>query len=135
MIPVIENSGGRAFANASVDSILFDECKAEAIGVTVQGHKICAPHIISTIGLLETTQYLLPPSLVQSSELQKKVESVKPGKTFPSTCWLLRCHLICLPRAGLSVFYAFIILDGTKEELGLNHATTWHFEHQECVGI
>ena len=33
--------------------------------------------------------------------------------------------------AGLTVFYAFIILDGTKEELGLNHATKWQFEHQE----
>ena len=89
MIPVIENSGGRAFANASVENILFDERQVKAIGVTVKGHTICAPHIISTIGLLETTQYLLPPSVVQSSELQKKVETVKPGRTFPLTCWLL----------------------------------------------
>ena len=83
MIPVIENSGGRAFGDASVENILFDECKENAIGVTVHGHMICAPHIITTIGLLETTQYLLPPSVVQSSELQKKVETVKPGRKFP----------------------------------------------------
>ena len=108
MIPAIESSGGRAFVNAPVDRILFEE--GRAMGVTVRGQNICAPHIISTIGLLETTQYLLPPSLVQSSELQKHVEKVKPG---------------------LTVFYAFIILDGTKEELGLNHATKWQFEHQE----
>merc|ERR1719411_2413878 len=80
------------------------------MGVTMRGRDICAPHIISTIGLLETTQYLLPPSLVQSTKLQMHVEKVKPG---------------------LTVFYAFIILDGTREELGLNHATTWHFEHQD----
>ena len=33
--------------------------------------------------------------------------------------------------AAISVFYAFIILDGTKEELGLDQATSWHFEYQE----
>ena len=82
MIPVIENSGGKAFVNVSVERILFED--GRAMGVTVRGQNISAPHIISTIGLLETTQYLLPPSLVQSSELQNHVERVKPGNKFIS---------------------------------------------------
>ena len=88
MIPVIESSGGRAFVNAPVERILFEE--GRAMGVTVRGQNICAPHIISTIGLLETTQYLLPPSLVQSSELQKHVEKVKPGNSFQER-WRYLC--------------------------------------------
>ena len=108
MIPVIERSGGRAFVNASVEKILFEA--GRATGVSVGGNNIYAPHIISTIGLFETAQNLIPAAVVQNSQMQKLVSKVQPG---------------------LSVFYAFIILDGTKEDLGLNHATTWHFEHQD----
>ena len=108
MIPVIENSGGGAFVNASVEKVLFEE--ERATGVSINGNKIYASHIISTIGLLETTKYLLPPEMILNSQIQKHMSRLQPG---------------------LTVFYAFIILDGTKEELGLNHSTTWHFEHQD----
>ena len=107
MMSIIDNSGSRAFVNASVEKILFEG--GRATGVSVKGSNIYAPHIISTIGLSETT-HLLPPSVVQSSCLQKHVSRMQP------------CH---------SVFKVFITLDGTKEELGLDQATTWHFEHPD----
>ena len=94
MIPVIESSGGRAFVNASVERILLED--GRAMGVTIRGRDICAPHIISTIGLLETTQYLLPPSLVQSTKLQMHVEKVKPGNSFAAKWRYLCCLLIYL---------------------------------------
>ena len=108
MMSIIENSGNRAFVNASVEKILFEG--GRATGVSIKGSNIYAPHIISTIGLFETIQYLLPPSVVQRSCLQKHASRMQPGQ---------------------AVFYAFITLEGTKEELKLDNATTWHFEYQD----
>ena len=107
MMSVIDNSGSRAFVNASVEKILFEG--GRATGVSIKGSNIYGPHIISTIGLSETT-HLLPPTVVQGSCLQKHVSRMQP------------CH---------SVFKVFITMDGTKEDLGLDHAITWHSEHQD----
>ena len=112
MIPVIERSGGKAFVRAKVEKILFEGKQATGIQVRDsknRSHYIYAPNIVSSIGLIETTQ-LLPKHLLLKSELKNFVERV---------------------NTGLAFFHATFVLNGTKDALGLTSAASWHFEHMD----
>ena len=112
MIPVVERSGGKAFVNAKVVKILFQGKQATGIRVRDRKnsyHDIFAPHIVSTIGLIETTQ-LIPDHILKKSELPQFVERV---------------------NTAIAPFYALFVLNGTKKELGLTSAASWHFEHTD----
>ena len=110
MIPVVQKSGGKAFVHAKVEKILFEGNQAAGIRVRDsknRNHDIFAPLIVSSIGLIETTQ-ILPKHLLLKSELSQLVERV---------------------NTGLAPFHAVFVLNGTKDELGLASASSWHFEH------
>ena len=91
---------------------MFSGGKAE--GVTVKDrsgkyYNIHAPNIVSSIGLFET-RTLLPPHIDQKSEISEISQSLNTG------------------IAALSVM---LILNGTKEEVGISSAAGWHFEHSD----
>ena len=86
----------------------------KAKGVTVRdsngrNYNIHAANIVSSIGLFET-RALLPPRIDQKSEISEISKSLNTG------------------IAALSVM---VILNGTKEEVGISSATGWHFEHSD----
>ena len=108
IIPVIERSGGKVFVKADVQEIL---CKGgKATGVLVkkgsETYKIEAPMVISSAGLYQTVQRLLPPAIAQKSYLHGVCKKLKPA------------------YAGMNVFLGF---NKTNEELGLKPQNIWAF--------
>ena len=113
MIPVIEQSGGAAFASANVENILFDGKHVK--GVTVRDersvvHAIFAPRVVSTIGLIESINRLIPRTVVENSQLKEFAKRVNTGCSF---------------------FAGQYILNGTKEDLKLTSASSWQFEYND----
>ncbi|XP_037663717.1 all-trans-retinol 13,14-reductase [Choloepus didactylus] len=100
-IPVIELAGGAVLTRAPVQSILLDSA-GRACGVSVKKGQdlvnICCPIVISSAGMFNTYQHLLPESARCLPGVRETLGPVRPG---------------------LSMFSVFICLRGTKEELGL----------------
>ena len=95
-----------------MEEILFKGKQAKGIRVrdsSNRNHDIFAPTIVSSIGMIETTQ-ILPNNILFKSELIQFLERVNPG---------------------IAPFYALFVLNGTKQELGLTSAASWHFEHMD----
>ena len=77
-----------------------------------RSYDIFAPNLVSSIGLYET-RALLPPHVDKMSEIAKISDALNPG-TAP--------------------LYVMLILNGTKEEIGLTSASGWGFEHCDLGG-
>ena len=112
MTSLQNNIGGKAFAKASVDKILFSG--RQATGVTVRDrsgrqYNIHAPKIVSSAGLLET-RALLPSHIDKMSKMSQVFNDLNTG------------------TAGIS---AVLILNGTKEEVGIASASGWYFEQSD----
>ncbi|XP_048208538.1 all-trans-retinol 13,14-reductase [Perognathus longimembris pacificus] len=100
-IPLIERAGGAVLTRAPVQSVLLDSA-GKACGVRVKkGHElvnIYCPIVISSAGLFNTYEHLLPESARCLPGVKQQLGMVRPG---------------------LSMFSVFICLKGTKEDLGL----------------
>ena len=68
MIPVIERTGGKVLVKADVQEILYNGKKVHGVLVKKGSelYKIEAPLVISSAGLYNTFQQLLPQALRQS---------------------------------------------------------------------
>ncbi|XP_040849544.1 all-trans-retinol 13,14-reductase [Ochotona curzoniae] len=101
IIPVIQRAGGAVLTKASVHRVLLDSA-GRACGVSVRKGSelvnIYCPIVISSAGLFNTYERLLP-------ETARCLPGVK--------------QQLGLVRPGLAMFSIFICLRGTKEELGL----------------
>ena len=112
MTSLYNNKGGKAFAKASVDKIIFSG--RQATGVTVRDrsgrqYNIHAPNIVSSVGLLET-RAMLPSHIDKMSKMSQVVNSL---------------------NSGISSIIAMLILNGTKEEVGIGSASGWYFEQSD----
>jgi len=108
IIPVIERGGGRVLVRANVQQILEKNGKACGVRVSkgTETHDIYAPLIISSAGLYNTFQKLLPPHLAKKSYYSKICQELKPGV------------------AAMNVFLG---LNASAEELGLKRQNCWAF--------
>lgn len=101
IIPVIQRAGGAVLTHATVQSVLLDS-DGRACGVSVKkGHELVnihCPIVISSAGLFNTYQHLLPESVRGLPDVKKQLATVRPG---------------------MSMFSVFICLRGTKEDLKL----------------
>ncbi len=115
MIPVIERSGGRVLVRANVDRILTDS-QGRAVGVSVargngaESVKIFARRVVSSAGVHNTFQRLLPPEVAAKSPLYNFQENrMKPA------------------YGGICVFIGF---NASPKELGIGAENAWLF-HDE----
>ncbi|XP_028710992.1 all-trans-retinol 13,14-reductase [Peromyscus leucopus] len=101
IIPVIQRAGGAVLTHATVQSVLLDS-DGRACGVSVKkGHELVnihCPIVISSAGLFNTYQHLLPESVHGLPDVKKQLATVRPG---------------------MSMFSVFVCLRGTKEDLKL----------------
>ncbi len=113
MIPVIERSGGRVLVRANVDRILTDDC-GRAVGVSVLRNsgdsvKIYARRVLSSVGIYNTFQRLLPKEVAVKSPLYNLHETLKPA------------------YGGMCVFVG---LKASAKELGFTGANMWVFQNE-----
>ncbi|ESO82424.1 hypothetical protein LOTGIDRAFT_198008 [Lottia gigantea] len=115
-IPVIEIPGGRVLVQAPVSKIIINS-KGRAVGVTVKkatgDMDINAKYIISDAGVINTFQYLLPPTIATKSCIYPMIEKLG------SSC---------------SFITAFLGLEGSTEELNLNAGNIWYFTQADTDG-
>ncbi|KAM9462822.1 inactive all-trans-retinol 13,14-reductase [Clarias gariepinus] len=108
---VIQKYGGRVLVRANVNRILVDD-KGAAYGVTVKKDQeeveLRAPVIISSCGIFNTFQKLLPSHIQTKPEIQKRLNMMRPG------------------RGCVLVFSGF---DATQEELGIKSHNMWCFKN------
>ncbi|XP_052029925.1 all-trans-retinol 13,14-reductase [Apodemus sylvaticus] len=100
-IPLIQRAGGAVLTRAPVQSVLLDSA-GRACGVSVKKGQelvnIYCPVVISSAGVFNTYQHLLPESVRSLPDVKKQLAMVRPG---------------------LGMLSIFICLKGTKEDLKL----------------
>jgi len=112
IIPVIEASGGRVLVRANVTGIIQKGHKVGGVRV-VKGsetHEIMAPMIISSAGIYNTFQTLLPKELSSKSYFSDIARSLKPG------------------IASMNVFLG---LDISNDELEVRKQNVWAFTNAD----
>ena len=103
IIPKIQASGGEVFTYASVERINVED--GAVTGVTMKdGHRIDCKHVVSTAGVINTFDHLLPADVAESFGYSSALKSVEPSSG----------HL------GV-----YIGLKGRAEELGLPKTNFW----------
>tara|TARA_B100001175_G_scaffold316839_1_gene331823 strand:+ start:417 stop:2012 length:1596 start_codon:yes stop_codon:yes gene_type:complete len=76
--PVIEKASGTILINAEVDEILIQ--KNKAIGVQMKdGRKFYTKHVVSSSGIFNTYEKLIPPDVLKKNKMQKQLEKVNPS--------------------------------------------------------
>ncbi|MEM7437244.1 MAG: NAD(P)/FAD-dependent oxidoreductase [Myxococcota bacterium] len=114
ILPVIEASGGEVVTNADVQEIVIE--KGRAVGVRLADDRVLrAPMILSNAGIANTFGRLLPTDVAEAQGLRKRTEQIQPSVG----------HLS-----------AYIGLEGTTEELGLEKTNLWVYpspHHEENV--
>jgi len=108
IIPVIERSGGKVLVKADVEEILHNGEKVTGVMVKKgsETYKIEAPMVISSAGLYNTFQKLLPPTIAEKSYFHGICKQLKPA------------------YAAMNVFLGF---NASNEELGLKAQSIWAF--------
>lgn len=108
IIPVVERNGGAVLVKADVQQILYNGKKV--MGVLVKKGeetlKIEAPIVISSAGLYNTFEKLLPPQVAQQSYYHKICKQLKPGV------------------AAMNIFVGF---NKSNEDLDLRAHNIWAF--------
>ncbi|MDH5620380.1 MAG: FAD-dependent oxidoreductase, partial [Gammaproteobacteria bacterium] len=103
IIPKIQAGGGEVFTYAKVDNILVEDGKV--VGVAMQdGHRIACGCVISSAGVHNTFNHLLPRDVAERSGYRRRMENVEPSV------------------AHLGVY---IGLKGTARELELPRTNFW----------
>ncbi len=76
--PVIEKASGTILINAEVDEILIQ--KNKAIGVQMKdGSNFYAKHVVSSTGIFNTYEKLIPPDVLKKHKMEKQLEKVNPS--------------------------------------------------------
>eukprot|EP00088_Acartia_fossae_P007748 TRINITY_DN13629_c0_g1_i2.p1 TRINITY_DN13629_c0_g1~~TRINITY_DN13629_c0_g1_i2.p1 ORF type:complete len:339 (+),score=79.03 TRINITY_DN13629_c0_g1_i2:81-1019(+) len=114
MIPVIERSGGKVLVRASVEQIIVNNGKVAGVRVKKgkESYDIECPMVISSAGLYNTFNSMLPKHVSQKSYFSKICSDLKPGVA----------TMIC-----------FIGLDGTPEELEVKAQNFWAFTNSDIT--
>jgi len=112
IIPKIQAAGGEVFTYAKVEQILVEQ--GRVTGVEMQdGHCIQSDCVISSAGIDNTFNHLLPADITQKSGYTRKMKNVQPSS------------------AHLGVY---IGLKGTAEELGLPRTNFWIYPSNDYDG-
>lgn len=112
IIPKIQAAGGEVFTYARVKEIIVEN--GEARGVLMEdGQRIEARCVISSAGVMNTFQQLLPEAVVRASGYDRLLKKVKPSSA----------HM------GL-----YIGLKGTAEDLGLPKTNFWIYPSTDYEG-
>ena len=116
IIPVIERAGGRVLVRAPVSDIVAKGGKVCGVNVSKGGGtiEILAPMVISSAGLYNTFQRLLPKELAAKSYYTGICKDLKPGV------------------AAMNVFLG---LNKSKKELGLKRQNMWAFTSNDLNKI
>lgn len=102
IVPIIEDAGGRVLVRAEVEEILVEEGRAKGVRMT-DGRTIHATKVISSAGVFNTFNRLLPPAITKSQGLPD-LQPIAPSAA----------HL-CL----------YLGLKHTTEELELEKTNLW----------
>ncbi len=112
IIPRIQAAGGEVFTYAKVEQILVEN--GRATGVVMQdGHRIECDCVISSAGVDNTFNHLLPADVAEQSGYMRQMENVQPSS------------------AHLGVY---IGLKETAEELGLPRTNYWIYPSNDYDG-
>ena len=103
IIPKIQASGGEVFTYAKVETILIEDGRVTGVEMK-DGHRIECACVISSAGVDNTFNQLLPDNVVERSGYRRRMQNVQPSV------------------AHLGVY---IGLQGTAEELGLPRTNFW----------
>jgi all-trans-retinol 13,14-reductase len=103
IIPKIQASGGEVFTYAKVETILVEDGKVAGVEMK-DGHRIECACVISSAGVDNTFNHLLPQDVAEQSGYHRRMQNVQPSV------------------AHLGVY---IGLQGTAEELGLPRTNFW----------
>lgn len=109
IIPKIQSGGGEVFTYAHVEEILVDDDEVRGVRMS-DGHEIDCPVVISSAGVDNTFNRLLPDAVATSTGYKRSMENVRPSVG----------HL-CL----------YIGLQKTAEELGLPKTNFWIYPHND----
>ncbi|HET8731070.1 MAG TPA: NAD(P)/FAD-dependent oxidoreductase [Moraxellaceae bacterium] len=112
IIPRIQANGGEVFTYARVKEIIVEDGKARGL-LMEDGTRIEAPCVISSAGVMNTFQRLLPESVVRAKGYDRQLKTVTPSSG----------HI------GL-----YIGLKGTAEELGLPRTNFWIYPSADYEG-
>jgi len=112
IIPKIQAAGGEVFTYARVKQVIVEQGKACGL-LMDDGNRIDAPCIISSAGVLNTFQHLLPEPVVREAGYDRLLKTIKPSSA----------HL------GL-----YVGLKGTAEELGLPKTNFWIYPGSDYEG-
>lgn len=112
IIPRIQAAGGEVFTYARVKEIIVEGGRARGV-LMDDGERIEAPCVISSAGVMNTFQRLLPPDVVRKAGYDELLKTVTPSSA----------HL------GL-----YIGLKGTAEELGLPRTNFWIYPGTDYEG-
>jgi len=110
IIPVIERAGGRVLVRVNVTNIITKNGKACGVRVTKgsETQEIFAPMIISSAGLYNTFERLLPKEVASKSYYSQICADLKPG---------------------IGAMNVFLGLNASAEELGLKRQNIWAFNN------
>ena len=103
IIPKIQAAGGEVFTYAKAEKILVENGKVAGVEMK-DGHRIACNCVISSAGIDNTFNHLLPADAVERSGYRRRMQKVQPS------------------MAHLGVY---IGLQGTAEELGLPRTNFW----------
>ena len=109
IIPKIQTAGGEVFTYARVARILVEDGSAAGVEMA-DGHRIDCGTVISSAGVANTFEALLPEDVVERCGYTAKLRSVRPS------------------FAHLGVY---IGLQGTAAELGLPKTNFWIYPHND----
>lgn len=109
IIPKIQKAGGEVFTYARVSQVLVDEGRVTGVEMK-DGHRIECACVISSAGIDNTFNHLLPADVVEQTGYKKKLAHVQPS------------------FAHLGVY---IGLTGTAEQLGLPKTNYWIYPNND----
>jgi len=108
IIPVIERAGGKVLVRANVTDIIAKKGKVCGVRISKgsETHEILAPMVISSAGLYNTFERLLPKELSNKSYYTQICKDLKPG---------------------IAAMNVFLGLNASTKELGVRRQNIWAF--------
>lgn len=107
--PVIEKSNGTILINAEVSQVLIEKNKAIGVQMT-DGKKFFAKNIVSSTGIFNTYEKLIPTTISKKHKLDKQLKKINPSvahaclyvglKESPKTLKLPKNNLWIYPEKG-----------------------------------
>ena len=112
IIPKIQKQGGEVFTYAEVSEILIEDGKVVGVEMA-DGHKIMCPCVVSSAGVANTFNELLPENDATRDEYAEEMSHVRPS----------------IGHLGV-----YVGLQGTAEELGLPRTNFWIYPTNDYDG-